>query len=182
METKEISKKFTRIYKIVNIIFRLYLVFFIIAIIAFSIFFSLNSFDFREMVLEEMHEFAFEDAILEWTENFTKEWYLMYWVLIFFNLLAFVTVILNIYLLYVLKNFCFNLKEWKIFTLENKKTIKKIFIIFTVLFTLIWLIFSGWMISFIALVFMRILYEIFFIWFDYKLKNEKLEEENNLTI
>lgn len=85
-------------------------------------------------------------------------------------------------MLYLLKKISFSLKNWEIFTFENRKNIKKFFIILAILFIISGLIFSGGIISIVAWLFIWILYEIFFIGFDYKLKNEKLEEENNLTI
>ncbi|PZM84903.1 hypothetical protein DLH72_02610, partial [Candidatus Gracilibacteria bacterium] len=81
-----------------------------------------------------------------------------------------------------LRRITFSMKNGEIFTEENSKNIKLLFVIIATLFIITGLVFSGGIISIVAGLFFWILYEIFFIGFDYKMKNEKLEEENNLTI
>lgn len=164
METENISQRFSLIYGIVSFVFYAYIFFLIVGFwIWIFIIFSQSS------------HFTFSPNI-----NISYPLWFFIWIVLAFLVLFFI--ILNIYLLYLLKKISFSLKNWEIFTFENRKNIKKFFIILAILFIISGLIFSGGIISIIAWLFIWILYEIFFIGFDYKLKNEKLEEENNLTI
>lgn len=164
METKNISQRFSLIYGIVSFVFYAYIFFLIVGFwIWILIIFSQSSY------------FTFSPNI-----NISYPLWFFIWIVLAFLALFFI--ILNIYLLYLLKKISFSLKNWEIFTFENRKNIKKFFIILAILFIISGLIFSGWIISIVAWLFIWILYEIFFIGFDYKLKNEKLEEENSLTI
>lgn len=164
METKNISQRFSLIYGIVSFVFYAYIFFLIVGFwIWIFIIFSQSS------------HFTFSPNI-----NILYPLWFFIWIVLAFLVLFFI--ILNIYLLYLLKKISFSLKNWEIFTFENRKNIKKFFIILAILFIISGLIFSGGIISIVAWLFIWILYEIFFIGFDYKLKNEKLEEENNLTI
>lgn len=94
---------------------------------------------------------------------------LIYFWLIFFFLIS-------------LKKLLFSLQNGEIFTENNKKQIQKLFKIFAILLSILFLVFAGGIFLVFVLVFLWVLYEIFFIGFDYKLQNEKLEAENNLTI
>lgn len=164
METKNISQRFSLIYGIVSFVFYAYIFFLIVGFwIWILIIFSQSSY------------FTFSPNI-----NISYPLWFFIWIVLAFLALFFI--ILNIYLLYLLKKISFSLKNWEIFTFENRKNIKKFFIILAILFIISGLVFSGGIISIIAWLFIWILYEIFFIGFDYKLKNEKLEEENSLTI
>lgn len=167
METKNISQRFSLIYGIVNFIFWLYIIF----MIAFVLLFPIISFSWN-ISISELFLKIFQE--LQKQEIFILAISLLFiWLSVF---------ILNVYLLYLLRKISFSLKNWEIFTFENRKNIKKMFVILAILFIVSWIIFSWWIISIVAWLFIWILYEIFFIGFDYKLKNEKLEEENNLTI
>lgn len=81
-----------------------------------------------------------------------------------------------------LKNLLISLQDGEIFTEKNRNHIKKLFKIFAILLSVLFLILAGGIFLVFVLVFLWVLYEIFFIGFDYKLKNEKLEAENNLII
>lgn len=164
METKNISQRFSLIYGIVSFVFYAYIFFLIVGFwIWIFVIFSQSS------------HFTLSPNI-----NISYPLWFFIWIVLAFLVLFFI--ILNIYLLYLLKKISFSLKNWEIFTFENRKNIKKFFIILAILFIISGLIFSGGIISIVAWLFIWILYEIFFIGFDYKLKNEKLEEENSLTI
>lgn len=167
MEKRDIQKKFSLIYSIVNFVFWFYIVFLVCIFIGGILVFIFNSINWWTMIPEIFHSF--------WNPYF---WFFAFGILFFILLFLFV----NIFLLYYLKKLSFSMKNWEIFTYENKKSIKIIFIFFAIIFIFSGIIFSWWIISIVALLFVWILYEIFSIWFDYKLKNDKLEEENNLTI
>lgn len=167
METRKIQNKFSIIYKIVNVIFYLYIAFVIILTITFPIVWfahKVNWWELFSIIFTELQ----------------KPWVLLLAISILFFVLTFF--LLNIFLLFLLRRITFSMKNWEIFTEENSKNIKLLFVIIATLFIITWLVFSWWIISIVAWLFFWILYEIFFIWFDYKMKNEKLEEENNLTI
>ena len=86
------------------------------------------------------------------------------------------------YFLKSLKKLVFSMQNGEVFTEKNKKYIQKLFKIFLIILSIFFFAVSGGIFLLFAIVFLWVLYEIFFIGFDYKLKNEKLEEENNLTI
>lgn len=86
------------------------------------------------------------------------------------------------YFLKSLKKLVFSMQNGEVFTEKNKKYIQKLFKIFLIILSIFFFVVSGGIFLLFAIVFLWVLYEIFFIGFDYKLKNEKLEEENNLTI
>lgn len=165
METK-ITKKFSTIYTVVNVLFWAYIVLSILVV-------STLAFVFFEGWLWQ----TFMDEI--WIILKTPQLFLFAISIMFVWFIGF---FINFYLLYLARKISFNLKNGKIFTEENAKIIRILFIIFAIFFIIAGIIFSWGFISVLACIFCWVLYEIFFIGFDYKLKNEKLEEENNLTI
>ncbi len=165
METK-ITKKFSTIYTVVNVLFWAYIVLSILVVstLAFVFFAGWLWQTFMDeiwIILKTPQLFLFAISIM------------FVWFIGFF---------INFYLLYLARKISFNLKNGKIFTEENAKIIRILFIIFAIFFIIAGIIFSWGFISVLACIFCWILYEIFFIWFDYKKENEKLEEENNYVI
>lgn len=166
MESK-ITKKFSTIYTVVNVLFWAYIV-----LSVFSVIIILSIVIFNWGILQ-----TFVDEILTILK---KPQLFLFAISIMF--VWFIGFFINFYLLYLARKISFNLKNGKIFTEENAKIIRILFIIFAIFFIIAGIIFSWGFISVLACIFCWILYEIFFIWFDYKKENEKLEEENNYVI
>lgn len=168
MEAQKIKKRFSLIYKVVNILFYMYVLFAFSLIILIPVVFYSSDFSV---------------FFYKFIENFNNFWNSLKILFVFiFWFLFFLAIFLNLFLLYYIRKLAFRLKSWEIFTQENLKMIRNLFWFFAILFIITWIIFSWGMFSFIIWIFIWILYEIFFIWFDYKLQNEILQEENKLTI
>lgn len=88
----------------------------------------------------------------------------------------------NVYLLFTLRKVARNMKGGQIFTEENARSIRMLFYCFAIIFVVTGAAVSGGTLSLIGAVFIWLLYEIFFIGFDYKKENEALHAENTLTI
>lgn len=157
----DIQKKFSRMAKVINFILYFYIfslvALMIVGVIAFCALtdgnFMLFFSDIVNIIMLAIVAFAV----------------LGYFAIIFFFLIS-------------LKNLLISLQDGEIFTEENRNRIKSLFRIFAILLSVLFLVFAGGIFLVFVLVFLWVLYEIFFIGFDYKLKNEKLTEENNLTI
>ena len=78
------------------------------------------------------------------------------------------------YFLKSLKKLVFSMQNGEVFTEKNKKYIQKLFKIFLIILSIFFFAVSGGIFLLFAIVFLWVLYEIFFIGFDYKLKNIKI--------
>ncbi len=157
---KEIQEKFAKISSVLNIITYIYIALLVILLIAgivFAFFIELNP------VL------IFTDLTLFLMFLFTGIFVGGYFVAVFI-------------LLSMLKKLVSNIQQGNIFTEENKKRIQKLFILSAILLSILFLVISGGIFVLFAMVFLWVLYEIFFIWFDYKIQNDILKEESDLTI
>lgn len=161
MEIKKLKSKFSKMTKVINIILYFYIFSLVLLLIwgagAFVWIIDWNFVLFFSDIVNVIMFFSLFFAIL------------IYFWLIFFFLIS-------------LKKLLFSLQNGEIFTENNKKQIQKLFKIFAILLSILFLVFAGGIFLVFVLVFLWVLYEIFFIGFDYKLQNEKLEAENNLTI
>lgn len=161
MEIKKLKSKFSKMTKVINIILCFYIFSLVLLLIwgagAFVWIIDWNFVLFFSDIVNVIMFFSLFFAIL------------IYFWLIFFFLIS-------------LKKLLFSLQNGEIFTENNKKQIQKLFKIFAILLSILFLVFAGGIFLVFVLVFLWVLYEIFFIGFDYKLQNEKLEAENNLTI
>lgn len=168
METKSIQAKFSTIYKVVNILFYFYIGSLLLGFIIFPVLLFITGFPIWEFL----------------SDLFLGRLDIDGYIIGGFLLVAVVGLFMwfNIYLVYLLRKIARNLKNGKIFTDENAKNIRLVFQLVASILVIIGLTVSGWILSLVSATFLWILYEIFFIGFDYKLKNEKLTEENNLTI